>query len=292
MLTMIPGVVHGLPSKYLLQEAGAAIAGRIRDLIEVDLPDGGGARGKFLRIKVQFDIGQDSSTAVSEVVAVPAVILGDLDPYLDQSRGGNDETMFDSDMQRSPRIHVTSDGKRVASPIPKRHFIVSGSDLGAMTSHTDQVKTKEGLEEVIANVQRKVTDQMNVALCKPVTMEEVKFQRQNSSSNFDDAAIQFQHRVLKNSGIGDETYLPRSVFLPGRHKVTLKDGREEAAMVMFGAVDDLLATTGVRLNDIKILIVNCSILNTTPSLSAMLINHYKLRHEGVSLVHMMAEKHR
>ncbi|KAF8377130.1 hypothetical protein HHK36_030503 [Tetracentron sinense] len=100
-----------------------------------------------------------------------------------------------------------------------------------------------------------------------------------TSSNFDDAAIQFQHRVLKNSGIGDETYLPRSVFLPGRHKVTLKDGREEAAMVMFGAVDDLLATTGVRLNDIKILIVNCSILNTTPSLSAMVINHYKLRHE-------------
>ncbi|KAF8403918.1 hypothetical protein HHK36_012024 [Tetracentron sinense] len=100
-----------------------------------------------------------------------------------------------------------------------------------------------------------------------------------TSSNFDDAAIQFQHRVLKNSGIGDETYLPRSVFLPGRHKVTLKDGREEAAMVMFGAVDDLLATTGVRLNDIKILIVNYSILNTTPSLSAMVINHYKLRHE-------------
>ncbi|KAF8408649.1 hypothetical protein HHK36_004712 [Tetracentron sinense] len=100
-----------------------------------------------------------------------------------------------------------------------------------------------------------------------------------TSSNFDDAAIQFQHQVLKNSGIGDETYLPRSVFLPRRHKVTLKDGREEAAMVMFGAVDDLLATTRVQLSDIKILIVNCSILNTTPSLSAMVINHYKLRHE-------------
>jgi 3-ketoacyl-CoA synthase len=50
-------------------------------------------------------------------------------------------------------------------------------------------------------------------------------------------------------------------------------------MVMFGAVDDLLAATKIRPKDIKILIVNCGILNTTPSLSSMVINHYKLRHD-------------
>lgn len=49
-------------------------------------------------------------------------------------------------------------------------------------------------------------------------------------------------------------------------------------MVMFGAVDDLLSATGIRPKDIGILIVNCGVLNTTPSLSAMLINHYKLKH--------------
>ncbi|CAK7345844.1 unnamed protein product [Dovyalis caffra] len=97
------------------------------------------------------------------------------------------------------------------------------------------------------------------------------------SGKFNDAAIEFQHRALKNSGIGDETYMPRVVFQPG-HKITLKDGREEAAMVMFGAVDDLLAATKIRPKDIKILIVNCGILNTTPSLSSMVINHYKLSH--------------
>ncbi|KAF9616765.1 hypothetical protein IFM89_032318 [Coptis chinensis] len=99
-----------------------------------------------------------------------------------------------------------------------------------------------------------------------------------ASGNFSDSALSFQYHVLKNSGIGEETYLPRSVFMPG-HKITLKDGREEAAMVMFGAVDDLLAATGVRAKDIKILVVNCGILNTTPSLSAMVVNHYKLRHD-------------
>ncbi|KAF2290056.1 hypothetical protein GH714_001655 [Hevea brasiliensis] len=97
------------------------------------------------------------------------------------------------------------------------------------------------------------------------------------SGNFDDAAIEFQQRALKNSGIGDESYIPRVVFQPGR-RITLEDGREEAAMVIFGAVDDLLATTKIQTKDIRILVVNCGILNPTPSLSAMVINHYKLRH--------------
>ncbi|OVA19330.1 FAE1/Type III polyketide synthase-like protein [Macleaya cordata] len=99
------------------------------------------------------------------------------------------------------------------------------------------------------------------------------------SGNFDDAGIEFQSRVLKHSGIGDESYMPRSVFLPGKNNNTLKEGREEAAMVMFGALDELLANTRVRAKDIKILVVNCSTLNTTPSLAAMVINHYKLRRD-------------
>ncbi|XAR69566.1 Very-long-chain 3-oxoacyl-CoA synthase [Bertholletia excelsa] len=97
------------------------------------------------------------------------------------------------------------------------------------------------------------------------------------SGYFNEAALEFQQKILKNSGIGDETYLPRTIFRPN-YKITLKDGREEAAMQMFGAVDDLLAATRIRPKDIRILIVNCGILNTTPSLSAMLINHYKLGH--------------
>ncbi|CDP14255.1 unnamed protein product [Coffea canephora] len=98
------------------------------------------------------------------------------------------------------------------------------------------------------------------------------------SGKFSDAAIEFQQRVLKNSGLGDETYLPRIIFQPD-HKITLRDGREEASMLMFGAVDNLLAATRISPKDIKILIVNCGVLNPTPSLSAMIINHYKLSHK-------------
>lgn len=67
------------------------------------------------------------------------------------------------------------------------------------------------------------------------------------------------------------------VFQPG-YKKNLSVGREEAAELMFGAVDELVATTGIRPKDIRILIVNCGVLNTTPSLSAMVINRYKLSH--------------
>ncbi|KAG6430221.1 hypothetical protein SASPL_108283 [Salvia splendens] len=97
------------------------------------------------------------------------------------------------------------------------------------------------------------------------------------SGQFNEKALEFQQRVLKTSGIGDETYLPRVVFRPGYTK-DLTVGREEAASSMFGAVDEPIATTGIRPKDIRILIVNCRVLNTTPSLSAMVINRYKLRH--------------
>ncbi|KAL6966817.1 3-ketoacyl-CoA synthase 20 [Sarracenia purpurea var. burkii] len=40
--------------------------------------------------------------------------------------------------------------------------------------------------------------------------------------------------------------------------------------------DDLFAKTGVKAKDIGILIVNCSLFNPTPSLSAMVVNRYKL----------------
>ncbi|KAL3625237.1 hypothetical protein CASFOL_030691 [Castilleja foliolosa] len=95
------------------------------------------------------------------------------------------------------------------------------------------------------------------------------------SGQFNNTSIKFQQRVLNSSGLGDETYLTRTIFHPD-YKKDLKGGREEAALLMYGAVDELFAATGLRPRDIKILIVNCGVLNTTPSLSAMLINHYKL----------------
>ena len=46
---------------------------------------------------------------------------------------------------------------------------------------------------------------------------------------------------------------------------------------MFGALDELFEKTRIRTKDVGVLVVNCSIFNPTPSLSAMIINHYKMR---------------
>ncbi|CAA7061208.1 unnamed protein product [Microthlaspi erraticum] len=45
---------------------------------------------------------------------------------------------------------------------------------------------------------------------------------------------------------------------------------------MFGALDNLFANTNVDPKDVGILVVNCSIFCPTPSLSAMIVNKYKL----------------
>jgi hypothetical protein len=46
---------------------------------------------------------------------------------------------------------------------------------------------------------------------------------------------------------------------------------------MASALDELFAKTGVRAKDVGVLVVNCSLFSPTPSLSAMAVNHYKLR---------------
>ncbi|ONI31401.1 hypothetical protein PRUPE_1G310500 [Prunus persica] len=69
-------------------------------------------------------------------------------------------------------------------------------------------------------------------------------------------SVEFQMRILERSGLGEETCLP-----PAIHYIPPNPTME----------------TGLKPTDIDILIVNCSLFSPTPSLSAMVINKYKLR---------------
>lgn len=93
---------------------------------------------------------------------------------------------------------------------------------------------------------------------------------------FTEENLKFQQKILERSGLGESTYLPEAVlnFPPNP---SMKEARKEAETVMFGAIDELFGKTSVKPKDIGILIVNCSLFNPTPSLSAMIVNHYKLR---------------
>ncbi|KAL0672029.1 hypothetical protein Bca4012_000009 [Brassica carinata] len=90
--------------------------------------------------------------------------------------------------------------------------------------------------------------------------------------------VQFQERISNRAGLGDETYLPRGITSTPP-KLDMSEARTEAEVVMFGALDSLFEKTGIKPAEIGILIVNCSLFNPTPSLSAMIVNHYKMRED-------------
>ncbi|GMH11888.1 hypothetical protein Nepgr_013729 [Nepenthes gracilis] len=106
-------------------------------------------------------------------------------------------------------------------------------------------------------------------------------ERSGLTGTFTEENLKFQRKILERSGLGENTYFPEAVLrIPPNP--CMAEARKEAETVMFGALDELLAKTNVKPKDIGILIVNCSLFNPTPSLSAMVINHYKLRGNIVS----------
>ncbi|KAK1428361.1 hypothetical protein QVD17_17194 [Tagetes erecta] len=99
------------------------------------------------------------------------------------------------------------------------------------------------------------------------------------SGLFSEETLDFMKKVFGKSGIGDSTYLSE-VYLKQVSVAYMKDSRREMEMSVFGSIDMLLKKTSVRCEDIGILVVNCCIYNTMPSLSSMIVNRYKLR-DGV-----------
>ncbi|XP_031113518.1 3-ketoacyl-CoA synthase 20-like [Ipomoea triloba] len=105
--------------------------------------------------------------------------------------------------------------------------------------------------------------------------KEMFMDRSKKAKFFSEENLSFQKRILERSGLGEKTYFPEALLREPPNPC-MGEARKEAEMVMFGAIDDLLAKTGVKAKDIGILVVNCSLFNPTPSLSAMIVNHYKL----------------
>ncbi|KAH6773606.1 3-ketoacyl-CoA synthase 9 [Perilla frutescens var. hirtella] len=83
-------------------------------------------------------------------------------------------------------------------------------------------------------------------------------------------------KILERSGIGDETYVAEVIHsIPPQPSI--QAAWEEAEQVMYDALDKLFYNTNVKPKEIEVLVVNCSLFNSTPSLSDMIVNKYKLR---------------
>ncbi|XP_031096728.1 3-ketoacyl-CoA synthase 6-like [Ipomoea triloba] len=121
---------------------------------------------------------------------------------------------------------------------------------------------------------------VDYACFKPPSMCRVPFSRALEHGHLlmptQPKSIRFQMKILERSGLGEETCLPIPLHcLPPNP--TMKLAREEAELVIFSAMDQLLAKTQLNPKDIDILVVNCSLFSPTPSLSAMVVNKYRLR---------------
>ncbi|XP_011089840.1 3-ketoacyl-CoA synthase 12-like [Sesamum indicum] len=89
----------------------------------------------------------------------------------------------------------------------------------------------------------------------------------------------FLLKAIVNSGIGEETYAPKMVFDGREESATLDDGRLEMDEFFLASIDKLFKRTGIPPSEIDVLVVNISMLSTIPSLSARVINIYKMRED-------------
>lgn len=88
----------------------------------------------------------------------------------------------------------------------------------------------------------------------------------------------FTERIFERSGIGEETGLPPcSHYLPP--EPTLEGSHEEAELVIFTAIEEALCKTRIDVGDVNVLIVNCNSFFPMPSLTAKVVNRYKLRED-------------
>jgi 3-ketoacyl-CoA synthase len=92
----------------------------------------------------------------------------------------------------------------------------------------------------------------------------------------DEESVSFAIRLLERSGLGEETCVPDAYhYMPPDR--SLKASRDETELVIFSAVDDAFAQSGVKPEEIDAIIVNCSIFTPTPVFSDMVVSRYKLR---------------
>ncbi|KAL8162185.1 hypothetical protein V2J09_013674 [Rumex salicifolius] len=84
-------------------------------------------------------------------------------------------------------------------------------------------------------------------------------------------------KTMVKSGIGESTYCPKNVIEGRENCPTVADGVDEMDEIMFETLDKLFEKSEVDPSEIDILVVNVSLLAAVPSLTARIVNRYKMR---------------
>ncbi|KAL8225187.1 hypothetical protein R6Q57_017744 [Mikania cordata] len=89
----------------------------------------------------------------------------------------------------------------------------------------------------------------------------------------------FLLKATVSSGIGEETYAPQMVFDGREEHPNHEDAIQEMEEFFEDSIGKLLHRTGIRADFIDVLVVNVSMLACMPSLSARIVNRYKMRED-------------
>ena len=87
--------------------------------------------------------------------------------------------------------------------------------------------------------------------------------------------MEFQERIVFRSGLGDETACPP--WLMGHpFFFDMAHARLEFEVTCYPAIQELFERTGISPKQVGAVIVNSSLFNPTPSLSAMVMNRFRM----------------
>eukprot|EP00879_Flechtneria_rotunda_P017969 GHRR01018833.1.p1 GENE.GHRR01018833.1~~GHRR01018833.1.p1 ORF type:complete len:680 (+),score=136.37 GHRR01018833.1:887-2926(+) len=88
--------------------------------------------------------------------------------------------------------------------------------------------------------------------------------------------VDFQERIAYRSGLGDETAVCPAIQSGYDDQLGIEPARFEFGATCIPVIEELLSKAGVKPTQINFVITNSSLFNPTPSLSAAIINHFKM----------------
>ncbi|KAL7615030.1 hypothetical protein Lser_V15G06027 [Lactuca serriola] len=87
----------------------------------------------------------------------------------------------------------------------------------------------------------------------------------------------FLLKTMVNSGIGEETYGPKSIILGEEEHPTLVNSLSELDDVFYDTLDSIFSRSNISPSEVDILVVTVSLISPVPSLASRIINHYNMR---------------
>jgi 3-ketoacyl-CoA synthase len=88
--------------------------------------------------------------------------------------------------------------------------------------------------------------------------------------------LDFQEKIAFRTGLGDDTAVVPAIQAGRDEALGMEPARFEFAATCFPTIQEVLDKAGVGADQINFVITNSSLFNPTPSLSAMIVNHFKM----------------